>query len=318
MKHTMLATSFAILLSGCQSPIVAVRNFSFDSKFTVDGKLYDLKSPYACHHEDLTWISERGSDWHIREGDDKVRIVGTLDDGSVFEVLPYSSLWRFSFCKESTSEINARLYIDSKNNLIESFDKIRNTSSIHSVQLISTKTTLIDSSLDTFVDHHNWPKPTAAAKRYYTVRATIYENKAWNNRPEIVDLIRSKEILWLEKGKPYPFTVWSQNDVALARTGLLNKIIDGNADSTATLYLVPNGESWLFSGSKHNAIQWIIEPLPSNPSEERGAVISSKFKQWVVYEGTNIELPLRSYYRVFYEPEYDRLIKFEVEHVNLW
>ena len=125
-------------------------------------------------------------------------------------------------------------------------------------------------------------------------------------------------MLWFENGKSYPFTSWSDDDVAFARLRQLGTKIDGYTDAAPRIPLRMMGEEWVFSGDSHRAIQWRIEPVPANQNEEREATPSSKFKRWIVFGNSRIEIPLRSYYRTFYQPEQDRLLEFRVEHVDLW
>lgn len=317
MKNKLKLPLLALLLlSGCQLPMVKTSNHSFSAKFIVDGKLYDLKTDYTCHYENTTWLSAHGYFWHIRDGISVVRVVGKLEDGSLFEVLPRSPYWNFSFCHAGS--IDASLFIQSNDLQVESFNKSKGVSTTRNVQLIDTKLTYNSSGLGVFVEAQSWPKQLTPTSSYYTVQATVYENSRWKNNPEIVDLIKSKKILWLESANSYPFLAWSNNDKAFAKLRQGDDKIDGYNDSAIRFSLIPDGDSWVFSSSNSNATKWRTEPLPSNLSEKNELTPSQKFKRWVVYGDTRIELPLRDYYRLFYEPEHDRLIEFRAEHVGLW
>lgn len=313
MKRLALLASIALLLSGCQSPLVATRSYSFDSTIKVNDKQYQTKTLYTCHHEDVTWISSRGKDWHIREGRDAVRAIGSLEDGMRFEILPKPKDWSDNFCPGQTEPVDVRLFVERDDSKVESFDRLRDLSTTHNVELMDTKISLISLGLAKFVDHHEWPPRNRPSKRYYTVHAIVYQSGAWKNEREIAALVNSKRILWLENGKAYPFSKWTENDVAFARLNL-----NRGSDRTLKLPLVPRDEDWVFSSADRNAIQWRLEPLPSSKSEEHELVPSAKFKRWIVFNDSRIEIPLRTYFRTFYQPEQDRLIEFRVEHVDLW
>lgn len=312
MRH--LIFSIAILLSGCQSPLVATRSYSFDTTFVVNGKQYEVKTPYTCHYENSTWLSAGGKYWHIREGRGVVRAIGLLEDGTRFEAFPIPR----DYCPTKTESIDVRLFVEKDGSQIESFDRLRNLSAARNVEFIDTKLTNSGSGLAAFVEYSSWPPQIVPAKRYYTAQAVVYQNTAWKNKPEIVELIKSKKILWLENGKTYPFSTWTENDVAFAKLRQFDPDINGYTDHTPRLPLAPDGENWVFSTEDRNAIQWHLEPLPSSASEERAWAPSEKFKRWIIFKGSHIEIPLRDLYRTFYQPEYDRLLEFRVEHVDLW
>jgi len=298
--------------------MVTTRSYSFDATIVVSGKQYQVRTPYTCHHEDLTWISSRGKDWHIREGSSVVRAIGSLEDGARFEVLPRPKHWNYSFCSDQTEPIDVRLFVEKDGSQVEAFDRLRNLSATRNVEFIETKISHVSSGLAPFIEHHDWPSRISPAKRYYTVQAVIYQSAAWKNKPEIAALIASKKILWLENGKTYPFSTWAENDVAFARLRQYDRDLNGYTDPTPRVPLVPKNEDWLFSSLDRNAVQWRLEPLPSNKSEEQERVPSEKFKRWIVFKDSRIEIPLRNYYRTFYQPEHDRLLEFWVEHVDLW
>lgn len=318
MRCLVLIIAVVVSLSGCQPPIVTTRSYLFSTKFVVNGKQYDLNTKYKCHYEDLTWISTRGKDWHIREGGSIVRIIGSFEDGARFEVLPRSKTWGYNFCSDKTEPVDARLFIETDSAQIESFDKFRNVSAIRNVEFIDTKLSHVGSWLATFVEHQDWPAKIKPTKRYYTVQLVVYDSAVWKNKPEIVALIESKKILWLENGKTYPFSAWSENDVTFARLRQYDRSIDGYTDPAPRLPLVPEGEKWVYSTASRHAIQWLLEPLSSNTSRERESIPSEKIKRWIVFKDSNIEIPLQSFYRTFYQPEHDRLLEFRVEHVDLW
>lgn len=298
--------------------MVATRSYSFDTSFLVSGKQYDLKTTFTCHHEDLTIISTRGKDWHIREGSRAVRTIGSLEDGTRFEVLPRPKHWNYSFCPEQTEQIDVRLFVEGSGSQIESFDKFRNVSAARIVEFMDSKLSYVGSGIAAFIEQQNWPSSVRPTKRYYTIQAVVYDSAVWKNKPQIVELIKNKKIIWLENGKTYPFTTWSANDVSFARLRQFDPSINGYTDLTPRLPLVPEGEAWSFSTVNRNAIQWRLEPVPSNTNEEREVVPSEKFKRWIAFRDIRIEIPLRKFYRTFYQPEDDRLLEFRVEHVDLW
>lgn len=314
MKLLFTITLFSFFLTGCQNPIVKTHSYTLDTIFVVNGKRYEVKSEYTCYYEDLTWFSSRGPDWHARGGVDPARIIGSLEDGTVFEILPRWKYlnWGDNFCPGKSESIDARLFVENDSTHIESFDKLRNLSSSRNVELIDTKLSLVSSGLARFVESYDWPKAVQPSRRYYTVQAVIYEKTAWKNRnKEVADLITNKQITWLEDGKTYPFLKWTSNDVAFARLRESDPNLNGYSDPEERLPLIPKGDEWILLIQNRDPVQWLLESIRSNMGSE-------KLSQWIVYKENRIELPTQKYYRTFYQPEYDRLIEFRIEHVDLW
>lgn len=318
MNRLILGTLITSLLAGCQSPMVATRSYSFDTVVVANGKQYGLRKEYVCHHEDLTWISSRGKDWHIREGANTVRVLGLLDDGAKIQVMPRAKFWNDRFCPDATAPADVRVFVELDESNVEGFDRLKSEGYQHKVTVVDSKIVSTGSGLASFVEHTDWPKAPKAAKRYYTIYAAFYKREDWKHKPEIDSLIKSRRILWFEEGKVYPFTSWSDDDVAFARLRQMDSRIDGYTDAAPKMPLKATGEDWALSGDSRRAIQWRIEPAPANQSEEREATPSAKFKRWIIFGNSRIEIPLRSYYRTFYQPEQDRLLEFRVEHVDLW
>lgn len=318
MKYLILPILIGLFLSGCQTPIISTRTYSFESKFLTGGKSYELKFPYICHNEDLSWISTRGSDWHIREGRNSVKIFGRLEDKSRFAVLPRIKQWDYSFCSEQTTPIDVRLFVEVDDIKVESFDRFKNTSSIRKVSLLESKLSRLRSGLDAFSEQQNWPPQATPSKRFYTIYAIIYEKSVWKNKPRIIDLIENKKIVWLENGKTYPFTTWADNNREFGRIREFDPSINGYTDPAPRIPLIPEGEDWNLLAPSNSAVQWRLEPLPANAKEENEVVPSEKFKRWIIFNDSRIEIPLRSHYRTFYQPKQERILEFRVEHVDLW
>lgn len=313
-KFLIFGVPIAISLFGCQSPLVMTKKFSLQAKFIANGKEYGAETNYTCHYEDLTWISSRGADWHIREGIYQAKISGKLEDGRSFQILPIPKDWSYKFCPSGPDALQARLFVESQNSRIDSFDEDKNLSATDNIKLIDTKITITGAGLSSFVEQKEWPHLPAPTKRYFTVHAKIYENLLWKNRLDIAKLIESKKILWFEKNKSYPFSEWSDNDVKFAR--MRSSYFDKLAPQ---FYLMVENDVWIIPDSKNKAIQWERQPMPLNDEERNQRSPSQKFKRWISYRGSLIEVPINgSYYRLFYEPEYDRLIMFASEHVALF
>lgn len=311
----------ALLLAGCQFPIVTTRSNSFDTNFLVNGKAYNLKTPYICHHEDLVWFSSRGKDWHIRQRGtigSAIKISGALEDGTRFEVLPSSASLKSSFCSDKSAPVSVRLFIEIDDTLVESFDSNRKTSSSRRVDFNESRFSYYGAGLDLFSEQQNWPIMAGSSKRYFTIQAVLYDSAAWGNKPDVVNLVRSKKIPWLEIGKTYPFTIWTDSDVEFAKLRQYDPSLNGYSDPAPRIPLELKGENWTFSERNQNVFQWQVEPLPSSTVESNEIHPSDIFKRWITVNGSRIEIPLINYYRTFYQPELDRILEFRVEHVDLW
>ena len=131
----------------------------------------------------------------------------------------------------------------------------------------------------------------------------------------IRDFIDARKIPWLNSGTVYPFSRWSDDDVKFARE--YRGALRWPASQVSLIPSADANEIWSAAKSA-GPIQWVREPVPVNDEEKRRAATMDKFKRWIEYRGSRIEIPLKDYYRLLYDKERDRILQFRVEHVDLW
>ena len=322
MRRLIASASSILLLSACQSPLVAMRNLSFEGKFEVNGERHEFNVPYSCHYEDVSWLSERGASWHNRAGSGLVKVIGKLSDGSRFEVLPVRPRAGYGeTCANQPEAVTARLFIELPNSNVESFDKPSSRSVIHKVTSLESSFAFKGTASAAYEPQEKWAinkrREAPATVRYYTVWVTEYGKENWGDRfgSGIRDFIEARKIPWLDRGTVFPFSAWSDNDVKFAREyrGALRW-------PTSQVSLTPSDDSneiWS-AGKSTGTIRWVLEPAAVNDAEKWRGATMDKFKRWIEYRGSRIEIPLKDYYRLLYDKERDRILQFRVEHVDLW
>jgi hypothetical protein len=319
MKHLLASFASILFLSACQTPLVAKRDFSYEGKFEVNGEQHEFNIHYSCHYEDVSWISTRGPSWGNRAGSGSVKAVGKLTDGSRFEVLPLRPWTGYGeTCANQTEAVTARLFIELPNGRVESFDKPNSHSETRRVSSLQSRFAFNGSALAVYEPQEKWDRnhrsETHASVRYYTVRVIEYGNNNWSDRlgASTKEFIETRKIPLLEAGKVF---TWSNDDIQIAR-----KYRVPLRWPIAQLTLAPSAgpnETWSESKST-GAIQWVIEPKPTNDAEKWRGATMDKFKRWIEYRGSRIEMPLIDNYRLLYDKERDRIVQFRLERVDLW
>lgn len=307
MKVRAKFTSLAMLLvlAACQSPVVPVRSFTYDASFDVDGRRYVFSTSYQCHYEDVAWVSERGPGWHIRAGAASVRIIGRLDDGTPFEILP-SSAAQETLCAEHVGNADSQLFIATPGGDVVGISSGTDKSAPHRARLLESSLSMTGTGSAAFADREHRPAPTKPARRFYTVQATYYDDALWKEQPAIAAMVRGKTIRWLEDARVWPFVEWTDADVAVERARQSSKQLSGYDDAGKRFPVTMAGETWRFTGPNDDARIW--RPLRTDANPPR----------WIEYAGYRIELPVRNSNRLFYERKSDRLIEFRVVYVDLW
>lgn len=333
MSRTLIIAVLAIFAAtGCQLPLVSSRTIELASDFVVDGKAYSIKKSYECHHENTGWLSARGADWHVREGEDTVELSGTLEDGRRFKIVPEkrysSSVWYRSFCEQTgpvsiVNDFSANLYLFANNETVESFSGGNQSSRHFHVASFTAKLNLLHSGVSTFASQDEWPRVKKGAKAsYYSISSVVYEKSAWAKFPILREDIESKRIVWLDLKKDHPLLQWGENDKNFASRQPIfgtyfgyRMLPSGVLKPPLTMWFAPEGETWVPKDSMRNARPWFLLPDRTNAKGNENPVAG--LTHWVSYKGVKIEVPVRNYFRLFYEPETETLIKFYPERIAL-
>lgn len=330
----MVCILTTLLLFGCQSPVVPVKNISYDVSVQVDGYTYKLTTKYKCYYEDIAWLSERGADWHIRGNEDPLKITGTLHDGSRFEALPFN-LYRpndpYSSsggrCPEHSRDVETMFYIEDKRNPshVEGFSTNDTTSNLHKVKILDSGLHIDSFGVAPFHNpQHDKPGPVRDGKAYYTVSMTVLAAPNLAMWKGLGDFIQQKHLPWLIRGGDNPFHDWTSDDVDFSRN--YSQIFTWKTTRTTTgapladvveYYGTPIGDEWqLQQQNSQSASQWHAEPPDIckidclNPEHMT--------KKWIRYDGAHIEIEFSTYFRYFYDPVRNEIISLSVEHVHLW
>jgi hypothetical protein len=65
--------SVLLLANGCvQAPLVPTRTISYEVTLSINGERRQVATQYQCHFEDVSWFSQRGSQWHIRASNTRI------------------------------------------------------------------------------------------------------------------------------------------------------------------------------------------------------------------------------------------------------
>lgn len=127
-------------------------------------------------------------------------------------------------------------------------------------------------------------------------------------------MVRNTSVPWLDDMNVWPFTKWTDDDVAFARARENHPRLSGYADAGKRFPVAIAGEEWHFSGPNNDVTVW--RPAPVKPDVKHWN--EPGITRWIEYDGHRIELPLHAYYRLFYEQKSDRLIEFRAVQVDLW
>lgn len=305
IKTKLISIPILLALVACQSPIVPVRSYTFNATFAADGRQYALSLAYQCHYEDIGWISARGPAWHVRKGTAAVRIIGRLNDGTAFEVLPSPEMAN-DFCPEHGGEITSRLFISTTEGNVRGLTAENDKDTPHQARLLQSTLKLVDTGYALFSERMQWPQQTTPAQHFYTIQATYYDSASWKQNPDIAALVHDKTVPWFDDATVWPFMQWTDNDVIVARARQHIKQLSGDNDAGKRFAVAPFGKDWRFAGPNDDVTTW--RPARRQPES----------RDWIEYAGRRIELPLHRYDRLFYEEKSERLIEFRAVYIDLW
>ena len=320
MKPALATLFLALLIAGCQSPLVTMRRLSYEGRFAVDGNQYAFKSDYNCHYEDVSSFSERGPSWHNRAGSGQVKVIGRLSDGARYQVVPIRPSSGYNeTCEDKTEAVATRLFIELADGRVESFDKIGDHSADHKVTLLESRFAFNGSAITSFEPQENWAgtkkAQPQAVTRYYTVWLSEYASDNWEKRPGVREYIKTKKIPWIESGKSFPFNGWSNDDAEFAREH--RGALRWKKLQTPLTPSADREEIWRLAAHA-STIRWVLESIPADGAERSNRPNLKGLTRWIEYKGSRIEIPIQHYYRLLYDEERDRIIQISVEHVDLW
>ncbi|NHR06523.1 hypothetical protein HA052_15125 [Chromobacterium haemolyticum] len=314
MRYSVFVLLLTPFIAACQPPVVPLKSYSFNVKFDVNGKLYEVNEKFKCHYEDVSWISTKGAEWHIREGTDMVRGYGAIDNDVSFEIIPKQP-WPKSFCFDSSGPVDVQVFIKKKNGLVESFDKNRVVSSSYNFRLVDARINLRTWGVGFFEKKHKFLE--LALKPYYAVSVNFYGEDKWGRNEEAADFVDKKKIIWFEKNKAYPFKGWGRDDMEFSRLRWDDDGLKADGAAAEQSVLKPKGDVWIISASNIEAINWLQESTEDESEKGIESASPEKRSSWVNYKGSKIEVPIRLYERIFYEPEENSLVEFVAQTVEL-
>lgn len=305
---------FLFMLCGCQSPIVPVRNVHYIVHYSVGDQHFEISTTYKCYYEDVSWVSERGADWHIR-GKQQVFAVGTLPSGERFVVQPVDSrMWSFFpyyRCPETETPIASELFIASgQHPRLESFDNLRTRSNNRKIRI---EESLLRSSngIGVFDPPKSFYNPTGGGKHYYTISARLLSGDEIN-RAGLRDYVSSRRSIWLKKDVVIPFSGWSRDDLQAARS--YQEKMPYLYFPTSGLELTGNysKQGWTFNrNTSTESVAWV--QLPLSDHEALTTLDRRLPTTWVNFDGFRIEVPVAKYSALhFFNPTNDELAIFYV------
>ena len=310
IRWTAFIASTALV--GCQSPVVAKRDYSYTVVFTVDGESYRAALDWSCFHEKANWINmgDDSAAWHPRmiEGvKNGFRAMGELRDGSRFEVLPvnFSEDYAYKPCPADGLSLKSAVFIQDAGDpqRVTEFDDMRSKNHAHKVHILESKVTLNASGLSTFTDSNYWPTAAIAKSYFYSITMTIYAASLWSKDIHVSDFVKQRKIDWISKNGTYPATIETNGDGDFAGTFIVYVERSPSFVPPEPRYLTPTADSWI-ADDRAFATDWIS-------GSGRGVA-------WVTYEGSKIEIPLDRGIRFVFDSSRNEVIGFRVERVALW
>lgn len=223
MRCLIASAASILLLSACQLPLVAMRNFSYEGKFEVNGEQHEFNVPYSCHYENMNWVSSYGEHWHDR-AEVSLRVIGKLSDESRFAVRPVDNFGHYTkTCSNPPEAVATRLFVELPTGHVESFDKPGHRSATHHVTALESRFVFRGTRGAVFEPQENWEvnkrREAPEVVEYYSVWVTEYGKNNWEDRygSGIRDFIEARKIPWLDDGTVFPFSEWSNDDAEFAR-----------------------------------------------------------------------------------------------------
>lgn len=310
---------------------ISVRHYRYESLLEADGRTYHLNAEYECRLEGDATQAFNQLEWRFQGRVDRLKLAGKLPDGSPFKVLPLR-IWerQGGACPSSTQVIDSEIWLTAATRPLrmERFDHDHASSEHHQVQLIDSQLVLDKISVDPPGTPSLKPLPYVEdPPQYYTVEMISVPAASVVDQKGLKEFTDQRRIPWLSSGgDSYPFTGWSDNDVAFARnyTSIFSTQ-DGRrggpgkeAEGLQTHYAIPASNEWLIDRERRNlASQWL--PMPAKNDADKNVPRpdpAAMSKTWIVYDGARIEIPLFSYYRVLYDPAHDEYLFFSINRVD--
>jgi len=316
VKYLIAATTSLFLLSGCQPPVVPVKNIRYSISYSVDGQEFQISKTYKCYYEDVGWISERGADWHIRGIDQPIRISGTLPDGEKYVAQPVNSMLTGASpeyqCPSTETPIASEIFVTDKEHPenLNGFDDTRIKSKDHVIKINKSMLSLDSYSMGTYKLPKDYkPQANSLGKLYYTISARFISG-AEIDQDGLRNYINSRKSIWLENGQAISFTRWGTEDVEAARSFLSTKPYLYYSAGGIEITGDHTEQAWVFNrSSSTNSITWIV----SSTKNKDETMIPDKNlpKDLIKFENNEIEIPTAKYGGFhFYNPRNDTLEVF--------
>lgn len=311
-------------ISACQSPVVPVRNMAYVVKFDDGSIARNATLQYKCYFEDVSWMSERGAEWHVRF-EELLRAKGSLPNGTPYEVQPINAKYvnppGDSWCPDHNLPNSSVLFLRAAvgTDMVEGFDNTHIRSPSHTIRILNSSFKLESSGigkfqpLDTSANHVSPPRgPT-----YYTISVEVLPGTEIDRR-QVRAYVTQRLDIQLAPGHSYEFRDWGSEDVAAANKYYGKFDPTSSGDFANIGQKAANGD-WVIESASNKAIQWYPE------GEVDSDVLTVLLKhpesiprQWVTYKQSRIQLPIAVYNsRYFYDPSSDELVIFQVHHVEL-
>jgi hypothetical protein len=309
---------------------ISVRHYRYESSLRGDRRNYHLSVEYQCRLEGNPTAAFNQLEWRLQGGMNGLKLSGKLPDGSAFKVRPLHMDWRIwdknaGTCPDSTTSIDSEIWVTSVGSppRIERFDAGHAASKDHQLQLIESRLVLDKTdSVPPGTPDSRPPPYTGDRPQYYAVEMISVPAASVSSQKGLKEFTEQKRIPWLARGQSYPFTAWSDNDVAFARsyTGIFTTEDDRrggpgkDVDGLESYYASPANDEWRIDrGHRELASQWLL--LPDKKDADKRVPPpdpATMTKTWIVYDGARVEIPLFDYYRVLYDPERDEYVQFSI------
>jgi Protein of unknown function (DUF3617) len=309
---------------------ISVRHYRYEGSFKAGARDFHLNVEYQCRLEGDPTAAFTQLEWRLNGGMNRLKLVGKLPDGSAFKIQPLHLDWRMwdknaGPCAASTKTVDSEIWLISPGNppRIERFDPSHGFSNDR--QLTNIESRLVLDKTDSI------PPGTPALKappyvedrpQYYTVEMISVPAGNISDQKGLKEFTEQKHVPWLGEGQAYPFTAWSDDDVAFARhyTAIFTTLEDRRGgpgkdiEGTNTYYARPANTEWHIDREhRDHASQWQLMPDRNDADKHMlRPDTAAMTKTWVVYEGARIEVPLFSFYRVLYDPKRDEYVQFSI------
>jgi len=298
-------------LCGCQAPIVPARLMTYKADAVIDGKTVHLQKDYACHYEDISYFSEKGSSWHVRTGWQDIRVEGVLADGTPFELVPdkITGRNRLFFCDAEDTQRPSRLFLHTGPAQALGFDALHTASPAHTIALGAAHTDSRLSFADVFRARQGG-LDVPGAQYYHSVWAAVIPASVWRSNQELAALVDGEHVMWLEPGHAPTRELAPEareKRYRFVKLAMADKTIAAYRERAAELSFERRDGVWRPAGRQDEAVTWFADA--SDAGSGRGTVA-------VEYAGVRLDALLWLSV-VFYVPGEDSIVFFHGRETSL-